>query len=109
MEDKSRNSKFFGIPMFFDSSLLDALQKPPYKVEMETKYFGHVRKGDKWLIVFGVSPKGYIHFWLGDLRDNLEDEDYDVFLKYYTKPDRLGNHFYIVEIKGKPLQGNEEN
>jgi hypothetical protein len=109
MEDKSRSSKFFGIPMFFDSSLLDALQKPPYTVKMSTKYFGSIIKGEQWSISFGISPRGYVHFWLGDLRDNLEIEDYDVFLKHYFQPDRLGKHFYKVEVLGRPLEGNEEN
>lgn len=100
---------FFFFPVFFQPSLLNALKKAPYSIEMSTKYLGSVRKGNKWVITFGISPKGFVHFWLGDLLDNLESNDYNVLMKHRAVPDRLGKHFTKSQLEAKFVSDEDEN
>ena len=105
----SEERPFFFFPAFFRPSLLNDLRKSPYKIEMSTKYLGRVSKGNKWIITFGISPKGYVHFWLGDLLDNLESKDYHLFMKHHVVPDRLGKHFTKSQLEAEFVSDEDEN
>ena len=105
----SKEKPFFFFPVFFRSSLLEELKKSSYKIEMSTKYLGTVSKGNKWIMTFGISPKGFVHFWLGDLLDNLESDDYSVFMKHRAVPDRLGKHFTKSQLEAKFVSDEDEN
>ena len=100
----------FFFPMFFKPNLLDDLKKAPYKIEMRTKYLGLVRKGQKGYMIFGISPKGYVHFWLGDLLINLKStDDWRIFLRHRAYPDRLGKHFIKNQLEAEFVNDKDEN
>lgn len=77
---------------------------------METKYLGKLSKGSEWYMIFGVSPKGYIHFWLGDLLDNVKSPDeWGIFLKHGAYPDRLGKHFTKNQLDAEFVDDKNDN
>jgi len=106
---KTKKDALFFYPVFFEPSLLEAIKKKPYTVKMSTRYLGAVHKGNKWFMPFGISPKGYVHFWLGDLLENLNVGDIEVFMKYSATPDRLGKHFTRTQLNAEFVGNEDEN
>ena len=101
---------FFFFPVFFHPSLLDDLKKKRFKIDMSTKYLGNIYKGNQWYITFGISPKGFVHVWLGDLLDNVKTaNDYRLFLQHAVRPDRLGKHFTKTQIEAHFVSDEDEN
>lgn len=105
-----KNRVFFFFPVFFHRELLDDLKSKGFKVDMATKYLGDIWKGNEWNITFGISPKGFVHVWLGDLIDRVKAvDDYRPFLKHAVRPDRLGKHFTKTQLEAQFASDEDEN
>jgi len=74
------------------------------------QYLGNIRKSSEWIITFGISPKGLIHMWLGDMIKEINDpNDIGLFIKHYFRPDNLGKHFVKTQIKAEFVSDEDPN
>ena len=101
---------FLIVPVFFDQALLDEFKKKPYNIEWGTKYLGLIRKNNDWAITFGITPKGFVNISLGDLLQNIEENnDVQVFFRHYIRIDNLGLHYVKNQFDGEFVSDEDPN
>ncbi len=82
----------FLYPLYFERAVLGEFKN----IAWATKYLGMIR-GRNDNITFGVTPKGCVKVWLGDLL-NLEPDEIQKFVKHFARPKRLGQHLTKTQL-----------